>query len=238
MSATGALGFTNCLIRNSGLSTTASDNSAGTVTFRNSASNIAVSTSSTGNINLDRTSIFMGTNTTAITQNGTANTGLCLNSRILSGSATAISIGAGAVYQVTDVSLSSSNSSVVGGAGTLQFGNVNFTNGTTIASTIQTPLVTANTADNVVSASGASYTTKAQDGIILVNGAVTPTIVPLASPVTGQRHRIKDNAGTAGASNITITPSGKNIDGAASTIINVNYGSVDIVYNGTQWNIL
>jgi len=51
-------------------------------------------------------------------------------------------------------------------------------------------------------------------------------------------YRIKDNAGTASIYNITITPSGKNIDGSASLVLNTNYGSVDIVYNGTQWNAL
>lgn len=85
---------------------------------------------------------------------------------------------------------------------------------------------------------GYPYTTLASDYVILVDSSAARSIVPMASPVTGQTYRIKDNVGTAAANNITITPSGKNVDGAASTVINVNYGSVDIVYNGTQWNIL
>jgi hypothetical protein len=72
----------------------------------------------------------------------------------------------------------------------------------------------------------------------LVVGAVTATIVPLASPTTGQKHIIKDSAGTAAANNITITPSGKNVDGAASTVININYGSVTIIYSGSEWLIV
>ena len=82
------------------------------------------------------------------------------------------------------------------------------------------------------------YTTLATDFVILVDSSAARTITPLGSPTTGQMYRIKDNTGSAALNNITITPSGKNIDGAASKIINSNYGSVDIVYNGTQWNLL
>jgi len=82
------------------------------------------------------------------------------------------------------------------------------------------------------------YTTLQTDYVILVDTSSARTIVPMASPVTGQTYRIKDNVGSAAANNITITPSGKNIDGSASATINANYGSIDIVYNGAQWNIL
>lgn len=82
------------------------------------------------------------------------------------------------------------------------------------------------------------YTTLNTDYVILVDTSAARTITPLGSPTTGQMYRIKDNTGSAALNNITITPSGKNIDGAASKVINSNYGSVDIVYNGTQWNLL
>ncbi len=82
------------------------------------------------------------------------------------------------------------------------------------------------------------YTTLQSDYVIIVDSSSARTIVPMASPLTGQTYRIKDNVGSAAANNITITPSGKNIDGSASYVINTNYGTVDIVYNGTQWNKL
>jgi len=90
---------------------------------------------------------------------------------------------------------------------------------------------------NITSPGAYPYTTLITDHVILVDTSVARTIVPLANPITGTTYRIKDNVGTAAANIITITPSGKNIDGAASYVINNNYGSVDIVYNGTQWNI-
>ncbi len=82
------------------------------------------------------------------------------------------------------------------------------------------------------------YTTLITDYVILVDSSSARTIVPLASPVTGTTYRIKDNVGSAATNTITITPSGKNIDGAASTTITTNYGSIDITYNGTEWSIL
>ena len=91
---------------------------------------------------------------------------------------------------------------------------------------------------NVTAPGAYPYTTLATDNVIIVDTTSARTITPLASPSIGQVHRIKDNVGSAAANNITITPSGKNIDGSASYIINTNYGSIDIVYNGTQWNVL
>lgn len=91
---------------------------------------------------------------------------------------------------------------------------------------------------NVTSPGAYPYTSLISDYLILVDTTSARTIVPLASPITGQMYRIKDNVGSALLNPITITPSGKNIDGAASYIMNVNYGSVDIVYNGSEWSIV
>jgi hypothetical protein len=90
----------------------------------------------------------------------------------------------------------------------------------------------------VTTPGGYPYTTLITDQLILVDTTSARTIVPLAAPVTGTTYRIKDNVGSGAANNITITPSGKNIDGAASKVINTNWGSLDIIYNGTQWNAL
>jgi len=81
------------------------------------------------------------------------------------------------------------------------------------------------------------YTTLTTDYVILVDSSVARTITPLAAPVTGTTYVIKDSAGTSGTNPITVTPSGKNIDGAASYVLSSNYGSICIVYNGTEWNI-
>ena len=82
------------------------------------------------------------------------------------------------------------------------------------------------------------YTALTTDYMILVDTSAARTINLMASPTTGTQLVIKDNVGSAAANNITITPNAGNIDGAASASINTNYGSMTIVYNGTQWNII
>jgi hypothetical protein len=91
---------------------------------------------------------------------------------------------------------------------------------------------------NVTTPGAYPYTTLISDFLILVDSSAARTITPLASPATGAKYVIKDNVGSAATNTITITPSGKNIDGAASATITSNYGSITIVYNGTQWNII
>lgn len=80
------------------------------------------------------------------------------------------------------------------------------------------------------------YTTLTTDYVVIVDTSSARTINLVASPATGTTYRIKDNTGSAAANNITITPAAGNIDGSASYVINNNYGAIDLVYNGTQWN--
>jgi len=90
----------------------------------------------------------------------------------------------------------------------------------------------------VITASGAVTVTNADDVIVVnkTSGAATTVNLP-ASPATGDTYCIKDGKGDAATNNITITPNAGNIDGASTYVININYGGVFIVYNGTQWNI-
>lgn len=85
---------------------------------------------------------------------------------------------------------------------------------------------------------GYPYTTLTTDYVILIDTGSARTINLISSPVTGTTYRIKDNVGSAAANNITVTPAAGTIDGAASLIINSNWGSVDVVYNGTSWRVL
>jgi hypothetical protein len=78
------------------------------------------------------------------------------------------------------------------------------------------------------------------DDVISVE--VTPAVavaVNLPAGVTGQVFNIKDGLGLAAvATPITITPAAGTIDGAANAVINVPYGSLQIVYSGTEWKII
>lgn len=114
---------------NSGSSTTASSNSAGIVTFRNSNGTIPISSTSTGAVNLlsgcqlDTSS----TNTTSLTANGTGG-GSCIASTLISGTASTISIGVGVTYSLQDLVISSTNTNAVTGSGTVNYSLLNFTN--------------------------------------------------------------------------------------------------------------
>jgi hypothetical protein len=91
----------------------------------------------------------------------------------------------------------------------------------------------------VVTAAGAVTVTN-EDYIVVVNkgtGAATTVNLP-ASPATGDVYIIKDGKGDALVNNITITPAAGNIDGAGTSVVNINYQSATVVYNGTEWNVI
>lgn len=92
-----------------------------------------------------------------------------------------------------------------------------------IRNAVATP-ITINGTDEVVS--------------VQVPGPVA-VAVTLPVGVTGRTYVVKDGLGLAApATAITITPAAGTIDGAATATIDVPYGSITLIYNGTQWLIL
>jgi len=233
----GELSFQNCNFTNTGSSTTASTFSAATASqstdiFCSNITNAMTSSSSSA------FSLFSSEIIGALIL-GSTNTHTIYSSLLIGGASSAASISVGAGLVIVNSTINSSNTNALTGAGSISYSGLAFTGSSSlINTTTQTPLVFSNDAVKVTTPGAYPYTTIPQDAVILVDSSSARTIIPLASPTTGQMHRIKDNAGSAGTNNITITPSGKNIDGVASFVINTNYGSADIVYNGTQWNVL
>jgi hypothetical protein len=93
--------------------------------------------------------------------------------------------------------------------------------------------------NRVVTAAGAVTVTTADD-IVIINktvGAATVVNLP-ATPTNGEWFTIKDGKGDAGTNTITITPAAGTIDGQATHLIESNYGSRELVYNGTEWNVM
>ncbi len=90
---------------------------------------------------------------------------------------------------------------------------------------IATPIAVSATTDEVIS--------------VQVPGPV-PVAVNLPAGVAGQVFTIKDGLGLASNPNpITITPAGADtIDGAAAATINTAYGSLTLVFDGTQWILI
>jgi len=83
-------------------------------------------------------------------------------------------------------------------------------------------------------------TANLDDYLIVIKQTVgAPITVNLpASPPTGLTYKIKDGKGDAGTNNITIAPQTGTIDGAATFVMNTNYQSNDVIFNGVEWSLV
>jgi len=81
--------------------------------------------------------------------------------------------------------------------------------------------------------------TNADDVVSIEVTPAAAVAVTLPAGTTGRVFNIKDGLGLAAAlTPITITPAAGTIDGAATAVINVPYGSLQLVYSGTEWKII
>jgi len=69
-------------------------------------------------------------------------------------------------------------------------------------------------------------------------GTGTAKLKLRAASAVGEIIYIKDEAGNAANVNIQIDPAPANIDGTATKTINRNYGFFQLIWNGTEWNVL
>jgi hypothetical protein len=84
----------------------------------------------------------------------------------------------------------------------------------------------------------ANYTILSTDYLIVYTSLTTgrTATLPTAVSITGREYVVKDETGSAGTNNITIaTTGGQTIDGAATKVINANYGVVKVYSNGANW---
>lgn len=168
--------------------------------------------------------------------------------KALGGTAPGMSIGAGNQVSATNLTIDSNNTNAISGSGGIQYSDISFSNSSSTIQTTITQSFFGFLAGNTQLSGGLivsttipgsyPYTTLSKDHIILASSSAAHGITLISSPKTGQFYSIKDATGTAATHNITITPASGNIDGAATYIISTNYGSVDLVYSGTQWNAL
>lgn len=91
-------------------------------------------------------------------------------------------------------------------------------------------------------ATAASISIAVTDYLIGVTNTASPRTLTLPSAITagvGRTFKIKDESGGAGTNNITVaTVGGQTIDGAATFVINTNFGAVEIYSNGANWFVL
>ncbi|MEK6849645.1 MAG: hypothetical protein AABY01_03690, partial [Nanoarchaeota archaeon] len=92
-------------------------------------------------------------------------------------------------------------------------------------------------------ATAIDYATTINDHIVAVTSTTVPRTVTLStvslaegSATAGFILTIKDESGGAAANNVTIATEGAElIDGAATAVINTNYGVVRVYSNGSNW---
>jgi hypothetical protein len=70
---------------------------------------------------------------------------------------------------------------------------------------------------------------------VIYDGSVTIT---LPAGTTGKVYIVKDSVGDSNTNPITVVATGSTIDGLGSYIININWSSVSLVYNGIEWNVV
>lgn len=90
-------------------------------------------------------------------------------------------------------------------------------------------------------ATSTPVTVAAADCVVICKLTVAGAVaVTLPAGVSGQHYIITDGTGDAATNNITITPNGaETIDGAATLVLNQNYQSAHLVFNGSSnWNII
>lgn len=126
MSSAGSMQIESLFSGNSGGSTTQTSNSAGTVSYYYSALNYPISSTGTGTLSVLYNIVSTSAqNSTSLTFDGSG-TSLCRHCQVISGTASAISIGAGANLTLEQTSINSSNANAVSGLGTLNYLSLTF----------------------------------------------------------------------------------------------------------------
>lgn len=163
-SSIGVLTSTYSFWNNSGSSLTAASNSAGTISITNSSFGAPISTSSGGVIN-GTLSVFNtgGINVTAITSAGTGVLTFA-ECTFLSGTASVISVGTGTTVALSSTVVNSTNTNAITGAGTLNYGTIDWQNTSRLINTTTQSNINSTTFTPAVKFGGAStgitYTTQ------------------------------------------------------------------------------
>lgn len=70
---------------------------------------------------------------------------------------------------------------------------------------------------------------------VIYDGSVTITL-PVGT--TGKVFVIKDSVGDASTNSITVTATGSTIDIQPSYVLQTDWGSITLIYNGIEWNVV
>jgi hypothetical protein len=90
-----------------------------------------------------------------------------------------------------------------------------------------------------VSTLGATGEITTEDLVACTTGGITVTLPTAASAGTGRVIFVKDRDGNAGSDPITVEGNGsETIDGALTYVLNIDYQSVTLVTDGSNWMIV
>lgn len=70
---------------------------------------------------------------------------------------------------------------------------------------------------------------------VIYDGTVTIT---LPAGTVGKVYVVKDSAGDANTNPITVLATGSTIDSLTSYVIDTPWGSISLIYNGIEWNVV
>jgi hypothetical protein len=83
-----------------------------------------------------------------------------------------------------------------------------------------------------------TYTALATDYFLCVDTVTNAVTITLPTGILGTVYMVKDCSGNADTNNITIQGTGGQlVDGSVATI-NVPYGSIQLIFNGTEWSVV
>lgn len=209
---TGDLWIYNSQVSNTGNTVTGPTQSGGIVTIYDSEINIPLANTSASQLSIYRSIIDTNTtNTIAITTAGSGSSHKIEFCEILSGSASAISVGSGTTVSCYNTIVNSSNTNAITGAGTINYGAVTFSgSSSTINTTTKGPIawpvlqggtgLTSTTTNQLLYSSGTNTIAglaTANSGVLITSSGGVPSISStLPSAVQG-------NITSAGAVTLT-----------------------------------
>lgn len=126
------------------------------------------------------------------------------------------------------------------GTGTSVAGNVTVqAGGTTIVQATPSKFITSKGVRKSLTTVTGTYSVLATDENLIVTTNAAPFTITLpGSPSAGDFYLVKDGVGNSATNNITVSGNGNNIDGSSNYSLNINYGAIGLMYNGTQWNVI
>jgi hypothetical protein len=163
---------------------------------------------------------------------------ICINSYGVVGESNVGRIGAGtgtANQQLAEFFLSGVNGNTLGGTPLMVV-----IDSSTDQLGVQAIPTTSVQALTPVTHGASPYTVLTTDQFLscATSGGVITLLLPNA-PVTGQVWTVKDASGAAATSNITVTTVGGavTIDGVTSYVLNVNYQSISVIFDGASYSV-